>query len=262
MNGDKIPQKQSRETWMPLPFVAPDNLKNKILFALRLFLDFQVATVYPDVKKTLRKSSGDILEIGCGAQPYRHLIPQGVNYYACDTKDSERFSYKKIDGVISYDGRSFPFPESKFNMVFHTHVLEHVYDCSFFLSECYRVLRSGGRMFFAIPFAARYHYIPDDYWRFTPACLEKLLMSAGFTNIDIVAKGSDVVVAVAKTNAIFQRIIFKNYSFFIWRITARLFFGVLFALPVLLLTVLGHLCLLLKWGSSDDPLGYSVYCEK
>ncbi len=224
-------------------------------------MDFQVATVYLDVKKVLRRAEGDILEVGCGAQPYRHLIPPGVNYCACDSEESRKFSYK-TEGVIYFDGRNFPFSQETFDMVFHTHVLEHVYDCALFLSECHRVLASRGRMFFTVPFAVRYHYIPNDYWRYTPACLEKLLKAAGFTNIDIHAKGSDLVVALTKLNTVFYRIIFKKHKRPVWRLAAPLFFCSLFGLPILFMTVLGHLCLLLKLGSPDDPLGYSVYCEK
>ena len=34
-----------------------------------------------------------------------------------------------------------------------------------------------------MPFAARWHFIPHDYWRFTPSGLERLLSAAGFTRM-------------------------------------------------------------------------------
>ena len=39
---------------------------------------------------------------------------------------------------------------------------------------------AGGRLLLTVPFAARWHYIPHDYWRFTPSGLERLLSAAGF----------------------------------------------------------------------------------
>jgi hypothetical protein len=40
-------------------------------------------------------------------------------------------------------------------------------------------------------------------------------------------------------------------------IVRRGFFALLFAVPILLLTLIGNLTILLKSGSPDDPLGYT-----
>lgn len=262
MSQKPLGGKCSAEAWEPLPLAAPDNFKNMIFFVLRLFLDFQVATVYPEIKKFLKNTKNNILEIGCGAQPYRHLIPKDVNYCALESLEHGKFGYQKNKDILYYDGKNFPFPDNRFSFIFHTEVLEHVYDLGPFLSECHRVLIPEGRMFFTIPFAVRYHYIPNDYWRFTPSCLEKLLQKAGFKNIVFVIRGSDITVTISKLTAIFYRIIFKKYRFFLAQLTIQLLFGILLILPILFLTFLGHLSLLFKLGSSDDPLGYSVHCVK
>jgi len=259
---DKLTSYQCKESWQPPPHVAPDSFKNRILFTLRFIFDLQVATTYRDVKRALKDVKNDILEIGCGLQPYRYLIPKHIKYYAIDWKDSSVFSYHKAKDVIYYNGKIFPFKTEVFDFIFHTEVLEHIYDLNLFLSECYRVALKNGKMFFTIPFAARYHYIPHDYWRLTPASIEKLLKSAGFRNIVITNKGSDVTVAISKLNIIFYRIIFKKYDYYILKIINVLFFGGLFIAPIIFLTITGHLSILLRIGSPDDPLGYSVYCEK
>ena len=44
-----------------------------------------------------------------------------------------------------------------------------------FLAEAFRCLKPGGRLLLTVPFAARWHYIPHDYWRFTPSGLNRLL---------------------------------------------------------------------------------------
>src|SRR5271155_506224 len=46
-----------------------------------------------------------------------------------------------------------PFPSGSFDVVYHSHVLEHLskQDAPLFLRECYRVLRSGGVIRVAVP---------------------------------------------------------------------------------------------------------------
>lgn len=255
---DKLPH----EVLQPLPNLAPDNLKNKILFNMRRIFDLQISTIYRDIKKETRYFKNNILEIGCGVQPYRHLIPKEAKYFAMDWKDSSKYFYYHSKDTIYYDGEAFPLKNETFNVIFHTEVLEHVYDLENFLTECHRILSNNGKMFFTIPFAARYHYIPNDYWRLTPACIEKLLKDINFRNILITNRGNDITVAVVKLNTIFYRIILKKYSNFILRILNMLFFGILFIIPVVCLTIIAHISIFFKVGSPDDPLGYTVYCEK
>ena len=44
-----------------------------------------------------------------------------------------------------------------------------------FLAQARRVLRADRRIVLTVPFAARWHYVPHDYWRFTPSSLRNLL---------------------------------------------------------------------------------------
>ena len=64
--------------------------------------------------------------------------------------------------------------------VLATETLEHVSRPVRFLAEARRCLSPGGRLMLTVPFAARWHYIPHDYWRFTPSGLRQLLTDAGF----------------------------------------------------------------------------------
>lgn len=250
------------EAYQPPPNVAPNNLLNKALFSLRLFLDLQFSTQYADVKKLLSKAKNKVLEVGCGSQPYRHLIKQQLEYYTIDWVGShEHFKYKEKN-VMYYDGKTFPFREGVFDFVFHTEVLEHVYDLKLFLEECYRVLSVTGAMFFTIPFAARYHYIPYDYWRMTPASIKKILESVNFKNTIILTRGNDIAVSMYKLNSVFFRIILRKIKNPILKVLNFIFFTVLFIIPIIILTIIGHLSILMKIGSPDDCLGYTVYCNK
>jgi SAM-dependent methyltransferase len=250
------------EEWKPLPHVPPDNVTHALLFRLRLFFDFEVLTVYRDLGKVLRQTAGKVLEVGCGMQPYRHLLSPQTEYLALDWEGSDRCFGTRVKDTLYYDGTRFPVADRSFNLLFHTEVLEHIYPLRSFLSECYRVLKDNGQMVFTIPFAARNHYIPYDYWRLTPASLTRLLQEARFTDIVVVPRGGDMTVAIHKMNSVCYRLILRNIPSGLLRLANRACFTLLFAAPVLLFTLAGHLSLLFKLGSPDDPLGYTVYCGK
>jgi SAM-dependent methyltransferase len=252
----------SGEAWRPLPHVPPDRWLHAFLFRMRLVFDLETRTVYRDLKKTLRETAGKVLEVGCGLQPYRHLLPDQAEYYALDWEEADTHFGCRARDVIFYDGTRFPFKEGTFNFLFHTEVLEHIYHLALFLSECNRVLANHGRMLFTVPFAARNHYIPYDYWRLTPASITRLLQETNFTDIVVVPRGSDMTVAVHKINSVCYRMIFRNIPHPVPRMLNRVFLTLLFAAPVALFTLAGHLSLLLKCGSQDDPLGYTVFCRK
>jgi SAM-dependent methyltransferase len=59
-------------------------------------------------------------------------------------------------------------------------VLEHVEAPSLYLSECWRVLRPGGRLLLSTHGVFMYHPDPDDYWRWTCAGLQRVVRAAGF----------------------------------------------------------------------------------
>ena len=76
-----------------------------------------------------------------------------------------------------------------------TETLEHVRDAGAFLSELNRALAPGGQLILTVPFAARWHFVPYDYWRYTPSGLAHVLSEAGFCEVRIYARGGALAVA-------------------------------------------------------------------
>ena len=126
---------------------------------------------------------------------------QVLNIYSTHDKSSEREDvYKKYffpdafyqelnfsqDAFVdennkSYPNHQIPFLDNQFEMVLTTKViLEHVSNPPKFLSECYRILKSGGQAFFIAPLVRRQHQVPFDFFRFTQFGLEHMLKRAGF----------------------------------------------------------------------------------
>ena len=81
------------------------------------------------------KSDWNILDIGCGNSP---------NNYAtvfCDTQDlSEFYKGKKF---IKLEDKKLPFENKEFDFVIASHVMEHVEDVDFFISELQRIASKG-----------------------------------------------------------------------------------------------------------------------
>src|SRR5688572_27300165 len=53
--------------------------------------------------------------------------------------------------------------------------LEHVFEARRGVEELIRILAPGGVILLSAPFDFRIHGYPDDYWRFTPSAIDRLL---------------------------------------------------------------------------------------
>ena len=92
--------------------------------------------------------TGDRLNVGCGTR----IRPGWVNV-----------DMATVDGVVSHDiRRGLPFPAHSFDLVYHSHVLEHLApeQGRALLEDCYRVLRPGGVLRVVVPDLER---IARDY---------------------------------------------------------------------------------------------------
>ncbi len=249
------------EQFQPLRHISPSG--GKVFFILRLVLDFQVRTVLTAVKSFAKTCDQCVYDIGCGEMPYQSLFKER-GYVGVDTKDRNSFKYQS-PSVLLFDGEKLPLSDGSVSHVLCTEVLEHVPNPEKFISEIQRVLKQGGTGLLTVPWAARYHYIPHDYFRFTPTALQRLFEQ--FESIRIEARGSDWAVIYHKLLAIVMRVIFslkgRKWSFSRFHLCIWLIFSIFTALFMLLPTfILAHLFDYLRLNSADDPLGYSVYFTK
>jgi SAM-dependent methyltransferase len=225
----------------------------RLRFLLRCLLDMQMVSVYRHLRPWLQERSGKLLEVGCGAQPYRHLVPASCGYTGLDWEQAEAHFNYRLPDTVYYQGACFPFADGSFDNLFHTEVLEHIYHPGQFLSECRRVLRPAGGLFFTVPFQARYHYIPHDYFRYTPAALERMLGEAGFARIVIRPRGSDITVAAYKAVSIIYRWIRSS--------PVGILAGLLLSPLTITALLIGAVTLRSSIGSPDDCLGYTVTAQ-
>ena len=86
-------------------------------------------------KKLSANPDWKILDIGCGynANKYANTV--------CDVQDLSKFYQDKK--FIQLDGKKLPFQDNVFDFVVASHVMEHVEDVNFFISELERVAKKG-----------------------------------------------------------------------------------------------------------------------
>src|SRR4051812_21771730 len=102
--------------------------------------------VYYYLVKCIRQAgasiSGRLLDIGCGNKPYRSLFPRVSEYVGCDIAQS---SDNVVDVISAAD--DIPLESGSFDAVLSTQTIEHVGNFAGLLSESFRVLKPGGKLY-------------------------------------------------------------------------------------------------------------------
>jgi SAM-dependent methyltransferase len=251
----------------PVPHYPPVGLFYSLLFYCRCIVDFQLYTIFKHLKKRLPDYNGKVLDIGCGNSPFKFLIDESkACYTGIDIENADKFDYHNLEKTV-FDGENIPYEQESFDNIILTEVLEHIENPEKIISEMYRVLKYGGEAIVTIPWSARVHFEPYDFCRYTPFKLEKLF--SDFQDVKIFNRGTDINSVISKLIVIFMRnaaICLKIGS--IKGIKHKMFlpFNIVFSIaffPILLLAIgISHLELLLKLGSENDPLGYTIIAKK
>lgn len=244
------------ERWKPPSFADVATVRGRLLSKLRRSLDLQASSIWRDLKSPLGEATGTVLDVGAGAQPYRPLMGPRVTYRAIDIEDArEQFGYD-TRGTEYFSGVEWPVADRSVDVVLATETLEHTADPDGFLAQANRVLRDSGQLILTVPFSARWHYIPHDYWRFTPSALRMLLERNGFGDVVVHARGNELTVACAKAMALILPFLLtrERSSRF------RRLIGLIFAPLLVSFALIGQASLRQQGG--DDCLGYTVFATR
>lgn len=249
----------AEETWRPPLFRPVVSRWDRILSVGRRLLDLQAASIWNDLSVLLPQVRGLVLDVGCGAQPYRPLLGPDATYQGIDHAEAAGHLGYSVPDTIYYEGDRWPIADEDVDCILCTEALEHVPEPAAFLAEARRCLRPGGYLILTVPFSARWHYIPHDYWRFTPSGLARLLSAAGFEPIAVYARGNAVTVACYKSMALILRLLLSRHQRPLRRLALRAC-GLLTAPLLGLLAVIATLSL--RGDGGMDCLGYTAVAEK
>lgn len=244
------------EGFRPVNNTPPDSFAGKIKFYGRMVLDLQALTIYNDVSKILPPFKGNVIDVGCGQSPYKFLLNAAeTKYYGVDIVDAEKFDYNNTD-ITPFNGEDIPFEDGKFDGMICTEVLEHVQHYQKLIDEMHRVMKPGATGIVTIPWSARYHYAPYDFFRYTPSSLKT--MFSKFSEAKITNRGTDIPNIANKLIVMWFRNMLPGPA---WK---WLFVPVWVALlPILgVVVAMAHIALWFNLGTDEDPLGYTIIVKK
>lgn len=170
----------SSDNFIAIPF-SPTNLD---LYMAR-------TSIKNALDRALPRLTGCLLDAGCGKMPYKdYILEKGFvkEYVGLDVETALAYD-EKVKPDYTWDGKIMPFENDSFDSCIATEVLEHCLEPEVFLCEVNRVLKSGGTVFFTVPFLWNLHEVPNDQYRYTPFSLERHLNGSGFHDIQIMATG-------------------------------------------------------------------------
>lgn len=157
------------EHWQPTKFVrtrrglAPSRDPGEVGFRSRMVASRQ-ATAYEAA--LLAHASGVLLDVGCGKVPlygvYRNRVDEAVCIDWANTAHPSPFLDYEVDL-----NRPIPLPDSRFDTVLATDVLEHLANSVLFWTEMARLLKPRGKIILGVPFLYWIHEAPHDHHRYT-----------------------------------------------------------------------------------------------
>jgi SAM-dependent methyltransferase len=246
------------EHYQPPAFFTVRSRGDRLRLMARRLLDPSINSIWMDLARVLPQAQGELLDVGCGAQPYRSLVPAAARYVGLDRAEAAPAFGYAIPDTLYYEGDRWPVQDRSADWILCSEVLEHVPDPAAFLAEAFRCLKPGGRVVFTVPFSARWHYIPHDYWRYTPSGLGRLFEGAGLAQVRVYARGNPLTLACHKAmSLVFPLLLGAGLG---WRRHAGRALGLL-ASPLALAAALCA-CATLGWDFGDDPIGYTVLAAR
>lgn len=194
--------------------------------------------------------SGDVLDIGCGATPFKELT-NTKTYLGIDL---ERLPDVHVVGSILF----LPFKGGFFDSLIITEVLEHIFDPLKAFEEAKRVLRPGGHAFISVPMTWGLHYEPNDFWRYTKYALLKLAECHDLEVINLKRIGGIFSLIGARLVDVMFEIVQRITGFLSFENRTRL--GLILTLPFSLLFYIFSVHL--DKIDSRDALGWAIVLRK
>ena len=136
--------------------------------------------------RLVARASGTLLDAGAGTQPFRSLVEPHISRYLAYDIEARSDDVELIGSVEDMKA----IADGSVDTLLCSEVLEHVPHPPAAIAEFARVLSPGGALVLTVPFLARLHEEPYDFFRYTRHGLRTLLEDGGFEVDDLVETGS------------------------------------------------------------------------
>jgi len=136
-----------------------------------------------------------LIEFGPGrCEIAKNFKLSGLHVTCIDNSiEAKNYAEKNLLNFIIHDLNSnvpFPLSDSSFDIVFCKSLIEHLENPEFFIKECFRVLKVGGKILILTPdWEANYKIFFDDFTHikpFTKVSLSQLLETHNFSKINVI----------------------------------------------------------------------------
>lgn len=104
----------------------------------------------------------NVLDVGCGEKPFLSFFSENTEYIGIDVSQESL-----ADIVLDLNVEKIPYPDSYFDLIIMSEVMEHVFNIENLINEAIRVLKKDGILYITTPFALYEHGKPYDFYRFT-----------------------------------------------------------------------------------------------
>lgn len=162
-----------------------------------------------------------VLDYGSGDSPLKdYLLTIFKKYVAADYLATNA-KHNSRPTVVIMENQRTDLPDSSFDCIILTEVLEHIAEPELALKEIRRLLKENGVIIGSIPFFQNEHEEPYDFYRYTYYGLEYLFKKNGFKVIEIDYIGDMLGVLIVlnqKYVLILRKILEKIHLAFIYNI--------------------------------------------
>ncbi len=228
-------------------------MKRVILFLKQIFSDYLFIAHKLEQDKFEKYAClfhGKIIDLGCGFRSHNKYFKNSII-----TMDANEKANPDILGSVE----SIPVPSFSFDCAILTEVLEHVPHPELALQEIQRILKKNGLLYLTVPFHWGLHYLPNDYYRFTPHSLRSLLQENGFS-IRICEPIGNVfsMIGMIAIDSFVQNLIFPIFAVLNIKKGRYIFAAILFSPLSLGIYLLSKV---LNKFDSNNPLGFMIIAE-
>jgi SAM-dependent methyltransferase len=116
--------------------------------------------------------TGKLADIGCGHVPFYNTYKPYITENICIDWPNSAHINQYLDLTCDLN-QPIPLPDSSFNTIIISEVLEHIAEPDLIWREMTRLLMPDGKILLSVPFLYRIHEAPFDFYRYTEFALKK-----------------------------------------------------------------------------------------
>lgn len=132
--------------------------------------------------------TGKLADLGCGHVPFYETYKPYVTENTCIDWPNSAHVNQYLDLTCDLN-QPIPLPDSSFNTIIISEVLEHIAEPDLIWNEMNRLLIPGGKILLSVPFLYRIHEAPFDFFRYTEFALRNFATKNNLKILELKAFG-------------------------------------------------------------------------